>query len=244
MKIPAITWAAASLMVSLLPVALDGQGRGKIVDVHKPKPPTYEFPARFDGKLTQVEKYEDESSTLGKVWEILTTTANLTWLPQDAVPNAPGDPNDVGDLPGLPTFGKGVKSRTYKPSAGLITLHYSRQSTTAVGGCRSDNTVDFSVSNLPRSAFDAFTLEVGDNGKYKLNLNLPNDILAMTITTTCKVLKREVPKVEAPLKDTRIVLGHQEGSIKYGVTGETKTPISIGQFKVTGTWSFAAVNNR
>jgi hypothetical protein len=225
------------VMALVTPATLARARQGKIIDVAPPKPktpPKFEFPARYDGDATQLKKWEDASGSLGRVFSITKTTAKLTWEP---IP-------DDDDLPPLPVRGQQARIlRSYRPTDGEITIEHSSRTANAVSKCDVQDTRTFSVKGLPKPLLQGMVLRVGSDGTYQLDLSVVATELQWYAKAKCVMMESKEYEAKILVGGHAFALGHQEGPIEYGVHGETKTPRTQGEFKITGTWNFAAVKN-
>src|SRR5262249_42630707 len=157
----------------------------------------------------------DKSGSPDGASSITKTTAKLTW-------EAVADDPDLAELP-VP----GQRSRTlqrYHPVDGEITIEYSGRTVNKVSTCDVQDTQTFSVTQLPESARLNMLLTLGSDGTYQLDLNVFAVELQWNATAKCMMMKSKAYETKMLVGGHAFALGHQQGTIEYGVHGETKTP--------------------
>lgn len=185
---------------------------------------------RADAKFEGTFSYSDVGE-IGTTRDSLKVTGTLTWTPED------------GASPSSPTFGD-VKSSFYKPTAGQFVVEKTFRSE-AIGGpgnCSGSDRRTFTLEQLAPGALRFMTLEIAEDGRYRLILAIPDrpdpfprwefeSICTFPSTTT---------RQREQVRDVAVALGKQEGRLNsdQDVIGQLAAPIRRGPRVINGSWSF------
>jgi hypothetical protein len=173
---------------------------------------------RFEGTFTQTEDV-----ATGAVHQKYTITGDLVWTPGD----------------GKRSFAD-TKSAIFKPSDGSITVVVDDVNRGAVGKCEYDDKKTFSIAKMSSAALQYLSLEIAEDGRYRLSLGMPSQYLPMQVAAKCKARALQ-SREPLPNSDAAIQIGVQERMLTgEGVVGRLATPIRQGLSTISGRWSFGA----
>jgi hypothetical protein len=182
---------------------------------------------RYEGTFIYSDSVGNESSA---VYDALRVTGNLVWKPEQQEP------------PTQPSFGD-MASLILRPVSGDLTIESEGRSKGETGGsCKGHGKRTFSLDSLPRDAIRFLTLEIAEDGRYKLTLVIPDNpdpFPVWAYETTC-VFPNLAYTQAVEVRGVPIVLGTQQGQVdaEQNVRGRVSPPIWRGPRQVTGSWNF------
>ncbi len=181
---------------------------------------------KYEGRFTYVD-----SGNLGPMSDYLKVTGDLTWTPEDAA------------NPSQPTFGD-TKSSILRPSAGRFVVErgFLNKALGGPGDCKGSDQRTFPIESLASGALRYMTLEIAEDGRYKLTLVIPdrpNPFPTWQFEATC-TFPNATTNERREVRDVAVVLGRQEGTLTTDgdVVGGLAAPIRRGPREITGSWSF------
>jgi hypothetical protein len=154
---------------------------------------------------------------------------------------------EKGELPSLPTFGD-VKSTFFRPSAGEFAVEVRvRSPGIPVGSCSGGGRRTFALSQLAPDALRFMTLELADDGRYKLMLVIPDrpdPFPTWQIPVACNA-PMMATTINQDVRDVAVLLGRQDGTLdrEDGIVGKVQPPIRRGPREISGSWSFRAATH-
>lgn len=184
---------------------------------------------RLEGRFEQTN-----SGALGTIVQLETVTGDIIWTPEQGEPTSP-------------TFGEGTRSSFLRPSGGEITVDTKSEGQGPVGpaSCEYSGSKTFRVADLPRSALRYVSLEIADDGRYKLSLGMQDGFLLMQVASVCRFPGVAPRRETLDSNQTAIQIGVHEGTLSdEGVVGRLATPIRRGPRTIDGSWSFAPPSAR
>lgn len=181
----------------------------------------------FEGTFTQTDSSE-QGLGVGTVGHDYTITGRLVWEREE------------DELPSLPSFGDDTHSWFLRPSAGEITVEVKAEGRGIGGQCEYSGMKTFRVADLPDEARSYLSLELAEDGRYKLSIGMMSQYLQTPVESVCRVMGRTLRGTEV-WNDPAIFIGRQQGTVSEdGVVGRLDPPIRQGPSTINGSWSFGA----
>jgi hypothetical protein len=187
-------------------------------------------PLKFQGTFTQTDSTSGAVPSLS-VSMRMKVDGRLVWTPEQ------------GDDPSPPTFGD-VRSSFFRATDGEFAVDIGSDNQGVAGSsCEYHGRQTFPVASLPPRALQFLRLEIADDGRYKLTLVVPDQVLNMQAESVCKFPPRRIVRSTLDVNMIMVQIGIQEGTLsaEQDVVGQVSPPIQRGPRTITGSWSFARV---
>jgi len=187
-------------------------------------------PMRFEGSFSQTDSAV-AGSGLGTLNDMRKVTGNLVFSAVGA------------ELPAAPSFGEG-RSIFLQPSAGDVTVEFDSSFSGMAGSrCVTRGRKTFPITSLPPPMRRYMWLEIADDGRYRLSLDLPDriwQVWQMELNSVCTFLGGQVHRTTLPVNDVAVTLDVQSGSLNAANAAEGRLPAPIphGPRSIDGQWSF------
>ena len=190
-------------------------------------------PPRIRGAFTQLDSATMAASELGG--------GTLT----DKVTGEVEFERYEGDPPEKSAFADG-KSSWFRAVGGTITVEIDRVFAGLAGSaCRTHGSKAFSLADLPPRLLRYMWLELAEDGRYSLSLDLPDRVWRvwnMDVESVCTFPMGRVARERIRVNEVAVTFGVQKGTLNAEdpTEGRLATPIRRGPRSIEARWSLSA----